>query len=65
MVKRKMRENTGRVVYFRLPIKDNVTNKSSSAVITLMPKALQMCSKRLMLAKAGPLPGISPLPILI
>lgn len=58
MVKRKMRENTERLFYFRMPIKDNVTSKSSSAVITLMLKASQMWSKRLMLAKAGHLPGI-------
>lgn len=51
VVKRKMRDNAERLFYFKMPIKDNVTSKSSSAVITVMPKASQMCSKRLMACK--------------
>lgn len=49
VVKRKMRVNAEGLFYFRMPIKDNITSKSSSAVITLMLKASQMCSKRLIL----------------
>lgn len=65
-VKRKMRENDERLFYFRMPIKDKVTSKSSSsAVIALMLKASQIWSKRLMLTKAGHLPDISSLPISI